>query len=173
MIEVEAKEGPSQPKRIGPFTERLMKTVTEIMDTARTYQIVLRTLLFVEFLQVLYFSISGFLDNIWDMNVFSYLVTLTGYLNFEQAAKTGNSQTMDSFLGICLAINGGAVLFLILLPTVFISTQKPVTGIASLVVKACTLYMIAFNSLLIIPFAQVSYLGMQCNPSSVYYQSTS
>lgn len=172
MIEVELKDDQVKQRQLTPFLEKTLKAVTEIMQTSRLYQIVFRVFLVVEFLQVIYFSIGFHLNNMWNLSVFSYLVTLTSYLNFEQFIVNTNSQGFDSLLGLCLGLNGGAVLSLVMLPAVFVSKDKPVSGIGSLLVKMISLYMMAFNTFLIIPFMQLSYFGMQCDSSMDYYKGS-
>lgn len=171
MISIELKDDLNKKHQLTSSLERILKSVTEIMQATRAYQIVFRLFLVVEFLQILYFSIGSHLKNMWDMTIFSYLVTLTSYLNFEQMAVNSSSQGFDSLLGVCLALNGGIIICLILLPTAFVSKDKQISAIGSLLSKMVALYMMVFTTILVIPLSQLSFIGMRCNRSSQYYQS--
>lgn len=170
MITVEQETKDHNTGYIAGFTLRSFRAASEILDTIKTYQVVFRLFLGVEFLQLLYFSISPRLIKIYSLNVFRYLAYMTSFVQFGGAWTDGDQSTQDVALYTMFAIVFTAVVILLSLPLWMVGQKQPLSTIANVSIKISAFYFMLFESIILLPAAQIAYYSLICMPSVQYYK---
>lgn len=153
--------------KLKDVNEKLFRLVSQILHSMEKLQLIIRLLSILEFLQILFFVISKHLPNMWNANVFTYLQTITDYVNLDRVLMEGTSSAINSLILTIFSVHcTGVVLFVLMVW--FTPVHGILPEVLNFFIKVFTLYLFALRAVLVVPSAQVAYVGFVCDPSSVY-----
>lgn len=148
------------------FSSRTTLFTSMMINFTRTNQTIAFLLRFLEFAQILYFSISPQISRMWTSTYFGYLQSALKYLNYQSARGGDSSETESAALITVLCLNLIMVAVTLFLLGFSLSTSKNPSGLAITLTKVLAFYTLIFKSLLVVPFAQISYLSIFCRSPS-------
>lgn len=149
------------------INEKLYRLVSQILHSMEKLQLILRLLSILEFLQILFFVISKQFPNMWNANVFTYLQTVTDFVNLDRVLLEGTESAINSMVFTISGVHMSGV-FIFISMVWFTPVQGAIPEVLNFFVKFFTLYLFALRSVLIVPSAQVAYVGYLCDPNSPY-----
>lgn len=170
MISAEQENKDKVNAYLSSLSNRALRTSAEILDIIRNYQVVFRLLLIFEFLQLLYFSTSPLLNMEYSLSVFQYMSYLCSFLQFGKTSGSASQSSLDIYLYVVSTISILSVSIVLLLPLVLVTEKKPFSALANVCIKIAAFYFMLFESVLLLPFAQMGFYSMVCNPSLDYYK---
>ncbi len=163
MIRAEIRARAAPKKGATLLIDRMYWSAAEVTEIIRSYQIVVRLLLVLEFIQVLYFVISVNLQKTWNLNLFEYASFLTSILQLGTVIEGGKPHIQIGLLYAFFGINVFAVTLSILLPTVFTNSKRTNSSVMAFFSKIIAFYVMFFHTILVIPFMQMSYISLMCS----------
>ena len=172
MISLEQENKDKVNVYLASLSTRAFRTAAEVLDSIRTYQVIFRVLLIFEFLQLLYFCTSPRLKMVYDLNIFTYISYMTSFFQVGSYSRNnGDQRIQDITLYIISSISLFSITIFLLLPLWLVTEKKPLSTAANVCIRIAAFYFMLFESVLIIPFVQISYYSMVCNNEIPYYQS--
>ena len=164
--EAEKKSVKGGIKILSEFSSRTTLFTSMMVNYTRSNQTIAFLLRFLEFAQILYFSISPQIPRMWTSTYFSYLQSALRYLNYQSAKGGDNTETETAALITVLCINLIVTSVTVFLLGFSLSTSKSPSGLAITLTKLLAFYTLIFKALLVVPFAQISYMAILCRSAS-------
>ena len=151
-------------KILSEFSSRTTLFTSMMVNYTRSNQTIAFLLRFLEFAQILHFSISPHISRMWTSTYFGYLQSALKFLNYQSARGGDNIETETPALITVLCINLIVASVTVFLLGFSLSTSKNPSGLAVTLTKLLAFYTLVFKSLLVVPFAQISYMTIFCRP---------
>lgn len=170
--EAEKKSVKGGIKILSEFSSRTTLFTSMMVNYTRSNQTIAFLLKFLEFAQILYFSISPQISRMWTSTYFSYLQSALRYLNYQSAKGGDNIEAESAALITVLCINLCVASVTLFLLGFSLSTSKNPSGLAISLTKLLAFYTLVFKALLVIPFAQISYMSIFCRSTAQQISGT-
>lgn len=153
--------------KLKDINEKLFRLVSQLLHSMEKLQLIIRLLSILEFLQILFFVISKHLPNIWNANVFTYLQTITDFVNLDRVLMEGTSSAINSLILTIFSVHCTGVVVFVLMVW-FTPVHGNLPDFLNFFIKVFTLYLFALRAVLVVPSAQVAFVGFICDADSVY-----
>ena len=137
--------------------------ISRLIDQNKNYQNVTYLLKIAEFLQLLNLVLNSTLAHMWQSSVLSYLMIVCQYLNWSKI----ESDTQDVVLITIFVFNCLVLSFWIILLGLFLFTTKDLQTLRSVLLAILAGYSVLFNSLLILPMAEITFSVNFCVSSDI------
>jgi hypothetical protein len=159
----------AKPEKVGmlervsaAFNDKLYLLVNEMLYNISLYQVTYKLLVLLEFIQLVHFSISPELDNIWNLQIFQYVQLVSSFLNFD--LLSANQSAIQILVIVCFSLVC-TVWFIIAILMLMLKKGQEIRSVVKALIQGISIFFTLFSRLLIIPFVQIAYKGVNCNPN--------
>jgi len=144
------------------FRDKLFVLANEMLHNISRYQITYKLLVLLELIQLMHFSISAQLDNNWNLQIFKYVQLVSSFLSF--GLLTGNQSAVQTLVFVCFSLVC-TIWIVIAIVMMLLKKGGEIRTVVKVAIQGISIFFTLFSRLLIIPFAQIAFKGLNCNPS--------